>query len=233
MGVKTKLVATLLLICSLTFGQDQEASEAEAVEVIGFIVNSINKDPITAKITYESMPYGDKVGIFTGSNFTFRINDGSDYAIRVDAEGYTPYNGTIKIEGETESKIKKVVIELIPSGDGQEHVIRLDELIFAVRSDVITEKSHNELDQIVAMLSASDNMRIQLEGHTDWQGNAKQNLKLSERRVESVKNYIVKKGISKKRIKTKAFGGTKPLSRARDAESRKKNRRVEVRILTN
>ena len=228
MGVKVKFIAVLLMISSCGFAQEQQSPEA--VEVIGLIVNSINKDPITANITYESMPYGDIIGIFKGSNFTFRIEDGADYSIRVEAAGYSPYTGVVKNDG---SKIKKVVVELIPSGGNTEHVIRLDELIFAVRSHVITEESHAELDQIVAMLSASDDMRIQLEGHTDWQGNAKQNLKLSERRVEAVKNYIVNKGISKKRIKTKAFGGTKPLSRARDAESRKKNRRVEVRILTN
>jgi len=233
MGVKLKFLTVLLVISSWSFGQEQEESKPEPMEIIGFVVNSINKEPITASITYESLPYGDIVGIFNGSNFTFRIEDGSDYSIRVNASGFNPHTGVIKNEWEKGNKIQKVVIELLPSGTDTEHVIRLEELIFAVRSDVITEKSHDELDQIVAMLSTNESMRIQLEGHTDWQGNAKQNVKLSERRVNAVRNYIVEKGISKRRIKTKAYGGTQPLSRARDAESRKKNRRVEVRILTN
>lgn len=231
MGLKIKFLAVLLILGFWSFGQEKESPEP--IEVIGFVVNSINKDPIAANITYESLPYGDKIGIFTGSNFTFRIEDGADYTIRVDASGYSPYTGIVKNEWKKGNKIQKVVIELLPSGSNVEHVIRLEELIFEVRSDDITERSHNELDQIVAMLSASEDMKIQLEGHTDWQGNAKQNLKLSERRVNAVRDYIVSKGISKKRIKTKAYGGTQPLSRSRDNESREKNRRVEVRILTN
>ncbi|MEL7003520.1 MAG: OmpA family protein [Bacteroidota bacterium] len=232
MSAKLKFLTVLLVISSWSFAQEQE-SKPEPMEIIGFVVNSINKEPITANITYESLPYGDIVGIFKGSNFTFRIEDGSDYSIRVNAQGFDTHNGVIKNEWEKGNKIQKVVIELLPSGTKKEQIIRLEELIFAVRSDVITEKSHDELDEIVAMLSTNKAMKIQLEGHTDWQGNPKQNLKLSERRVNAVKNYIVDKGISKKRIKTKAYGGTQPLSRARDAESRKKNRRVEVRILTN
>jgi outer membrane protein OmpA-like peptidoglycan-associated protein len=70
-----------------------------------------------------------------------------------------------------------------------------------------------------------------LEGHTDSQGNPGSNLKLSQSRVEAVKKYLVKKGVSKKRVKTKAFGGTQPLRNEMTPEDRVMNRRVEMRIL--
>lgn len=76
-------------------------------------------------------------------------------------------------------------------------------------------------------------MVIQLEGHTDYLGPAKQNLELSEKRVLAVKDYLVSKGINKARIKTKAFGGTKPLSKEDTPEAHAANRRVEVRVLQN
>ena len=69
--------------------------------------------------------------------------------------------------------------------------------------------------------------------HTDTRGDAKLNLKLSEDRVESVRDYLVSKGVAKSRIKLKAFGGTMPLSKENTEEAHRLNRRVEVRVLEN
>ena len=81
------------------------------------------------------------------------------------------------------------------------------------------------------MMKENTRMVIQLEGHTDNQGNAKANMELSEDRVEAVKKYIVSKGIAKDRVKTKAYGGTQPLANEMTQEARAMNRRVEMRIL--
>jgi OOP family OmpA-OmpF porin len=75
-------------------------------------------------------------------------------------------------------------------------------------------------------------MIIQLEGHTDRQGGRRANLVLSENRVLEIKSRLVSAGINQKRIKTVAFGDRKPLSTENTEESRKLNRRVEVRILS-
>ena len=77
------------------------------------------------------------------------------------------------------------------------------------------------------------NNSIQLEGHTDFEGNATANLKLSLDRVEAVKEYLVGQGVRKKRVLTKAFGGTQPLTRERTDEAKARNRRVEVRVIRN
>ena len=103
----------------------------------------------------------------------------------------------------------------------------------SLRKSKINEESYSELDVVVDMMQENPMMVIQLEGHTDYQGDAKDNIKLSQERVESVKRYIVSKGIAKSRIKTKAFGGTMPLSRDNTPEAHRLNRRVELRILEN
>jgi OmpA-OmpF porin, OOP family len=56
---------------------------------------------------------------------------------------------------------------------------------------------------------------------------------LSQQRVDAVKNYLIAKGATTKRVKTKAFGGTQPLSRENTEEAHRLNRRVQVRILAN
>jgi outer membrane protein OmpA-like peptidoglycan-associated protein len=112
-------------------------------------------------------------------------------------------------------------------------VMRLNNLIFQVSKSKIDPDSYPELDVVVNMMKENTSMIIQLEGHTDYQGNANDNMRLSQLRVAAVKNYIVSKKIAKNRIKTKAFGGTQPLSREDTPEAHRVNRRVELRILEN
>jgi outer membrane protein OmpA-like peptidoglycan-associated protein len=76
-------------------------------------------------------------------------------------------------------------------------------------------------------------MIIQLEGHTDPQGDARKQMKLSKNRVEAVKKYLILRDVSGSRIKTVAFGGTQPISTAKTAEAHRLNRRVEMRVLEN
>ena len=69
-----------------------------------------------------------------------------------------------------------------------------------------------------------------LEGHTDNQGDWNENLKLSLNRVESVRDYLVMKGIPKGRIQIKGWGGIKPLKSNMTENRRKLNRRVEFTL---
>lgn len=112
-------------------------------------------------------------------------------------------------------------------------VIPLNNLIFEVTKSKIEPESYTQLNNVVEMMKENPKMVIQLEGHTDFLGNDKKNFKLSEERVEAVKEYLVKSGIAKSRVKTVAFGGTKPLSREDTPEAHRLNRRVELRILEN
>ena len=228
--MKRLISYTCIVFFSCTAIYKSAAQDSTVVLFNGTIVDASSQEPVDAKIKYESLPYGSKIGVFSGNTCTFNLEDNKDYMIVVKADGYTTYSTTIKYNEVQEGKIDKL-IELNPNGINR--LIRLDKLIFALGKANISPESHTELDQIVNMLEESVTMTIQLEGHTDFRGNAKENLKLSQKRVDAVKDYIVKQGISKKRINTLAFGGNQPLSRDNGAEARAANRRVEVRILTN
>lgn len=227
-----------VLFATLTFGavtsllaQFQSEDEREPISVSGLVIDSETRQPIEeAKVKYESLPYGSKIGVFTGSSFNFSLEDGNDYMLVVRADGYALYSSTVSVNENVGGKIERT-IELTPNGVNR--LIRLEKLIFALGKSEISKESFSELNDLVKMLEESETMTIQLEGHTDFRGNAKQNMKLSEDRVEAVREYLVDQGIAKNRIKTKAFGGSEPLSKASDAASRASNRRVEVRILTN
>jgi OOP family OmpA-OmpF porin len=74
-------------------------------------------------------------------------------------------------------------------------------------------------------------VRVRVEGHTDSTGDAKYNLGLSYRRAESVKNYLVSKGIDANRLSVVGFGEDKPLVSNKTRAGRAVNRRVEFKVL--
>ena len=77
-------------------------------------------------------------------------------------------------------------------------------------------------------MRAEPTLVVVVEGHTDSIGSDAYNMKLSQRRANTVRDYMVKKGISPSRIKTEAFGETKPIASNKTAEGRAQNRRVEI-----
>jgi OOP family OmpA-OmpF porin len=84
------------------------------------------------------------------------------------------------------------------------------------------------VDQAVDTLKANPTMRVSVEGHTDAIGSEAYNLKLSERRADAVRDYMVSEGIDPSRISTEGFGKTRPVADNSTAEGRAENRRVEI-----
>ena len=100
-------------------------------------------------------------------------------------------------------------------------------ILFDTGSDVLKPESGPTLRSIQTLLVEDPALRFSIEGHTDDVGGAKANGPLSERRAASVKTWLVKQGISEKRLETKGFGSTKPIDKNDTAEGRANNRRVE------
>lgn len=203
-----------------------QAQDSE-ITAEGKITDSRTNKGIKAGIRYSSIPTGSIFGRFSDSTFSFPIFGSSKYQITAEAKGYNPR--TVIVDPKDIDANKKIIrnIELTPAGQ----TIRLNHLIFAQGKSVIDPKSFSELDEVVQMMKENEKIEIQLEGHTDNQGSPKANLELSQARVDAVQKYIASKGVSKKRVKTKAFGGSQPLSNEMTPEARSLNRRVEMRIL--
>jgi outer membrane protein OmpA-like peptidoglycan-associated protein len=231
-----KLSFVFLFLTSLACAQSTDT----LIYAEGRIINAATKEPVTARITYQSLPYGNKVGVINNSAFSFPMFDAEKYALIVEAPGYATAKYMLDpAEANAERKVLKD-IELnsgVPAAEIKKHavgqIMRLDNLIFQLGKAKVSPDSYEELDIIVRMMKENKTMVIQLEGHTDYQGDPKDNMTLSKERVDAVKDYIVSKGVAKARIKTKAFGGTSPLSRDNTPEAHRLNRRVELRILEN
>ena len=93
----------------------------------------------------------------------------------------------------------------------------------------IKKNSFEEIDDMAAVMKQYPDLNVVIEGHTDNIGSAAYNKKLSQRRAEAVKKYMVEKGgIDAKRLTAKGFGLEKPIASNAIKEGRAKNRRVEA-----
>lgn len=232
----------LLGLLALSIGFIRAQSSDTTIFAQGKIVNASTKQAVIAKISFQSLPYGNKVGSRTGSEYSFPLFDNDKYAITVEAAGFETYKATVDPAKANSSRAVVNDIELmvsvvkpVESARAVGKVIPLNNLIFGQSSAKIGPSSYVELNSIAKELNDNPKMIIQIEGHTDVdrKDTAKKNMILSEDRVDAVKDYLVSKGVAKNRVKTKAFGGTQPIYTGTDVKQRALNRRVEARILEN
>jgi outer membrane protein OmpA-like peptidoglycan-associated protein len=109
--------------------------------------------------------------------------------------------------------------------------IILEGVNFETAKTTLLPEAMQILDQVAVSLATNPNTEVAIHGHTDNVGGAKYNMNLSSGRAESVKAYLVSKGIQAGRITTKGYGFTKPIADNTTAEGRAKNRRIEfVRV---
>ncbi len=231
-------LALLIAYTSATFAQAVDT----LIYAQGKLVNALTKEPVTGKISYQSVPYGSKVGMLSGSEYKFVMYDNERYSIIVQAPGFAQVkylldpasaNGERIVVQDIELGAPVSAAKVVETAHTAGKEMTLDNLIFDQGKAKIDAGSYTELNSLVKMLQDNPPMVIQLEGHTDNRGDPKELMKLSEQRVESVKTYLISKGVAKHKVKTKAFGGTMPLSQENTEVSHKMNRRVVVRILQN
>ncbi|EPX57790.1 putative internalin [Cystobacter fuscus DSM 2262] len=111
-------------------------------------------------------------------------------------------------------------------------IVILDKVYFATARDVILPKSFSLLKQVASVLKANPRIELlRVEGHTDNQGNDASNLRLSQRRADKVRAFLVREGIAGERLDAVGFGETRPVDDNKKAAGRENNRRVEFNIL--
>ena len=111
--------------------------------------------------------------------------------------------------------------------------IEIRNVFFETAKSQILEKSFEELNMLAALLVSASAMQIQINGHTDNQGNELMNKKLSEERAKSVADYLKSKGIAAERLTYKGYGSSVPVASNNNEEGRMQNRRVEFTVKRN
>jgi len=107
-----------------------------------------------------------------------------------------------------------------------------DTIYFDPNKTNITPMAAKALDKNGQILNGNPNIRVEIGGHTDGKGSAAANQKISEKRAQSCKKYLMDKfNIPEKQMITKGYGATKPVADNKTQEGRSKNRRVEFKVI--
>jgi outer membrane protein OmpA-like peptidoglycan-associated protein len=134
--------------------------------------------------------------------------------------------------GETSLIVIEVILQPAKVKVEKQRVVILEKVFFDYDKDTIMERSLPLLREVANTLRVNSGLDlIEIGGHTDNRGSASYNKELSQRRVESVRTFLIDNGVSSSRLVAKGYGESKPIARGSSEKTHAKNRRVEFNIL--
>lgn len=149
------------------------------------------------------------------------------------ATGYwTPADAVPGCDGPLTQPVAAAPVAVAPVPTAEKVTYAAD-AFFDFDKSIVKPEGKAKLDELIKALSGMDTEVIVAVGHTDWIGTDKYNQKLSERRANAVKAYLVSKGVPANKIFTEGKGKKQPIASNKTREGRAKNRRVEVEVVAN
>ncbi|TXI84486.1 MAG: hypothetical protein E6Q37_08285 [Crocinitomicaceae bacterium] len=210
----------------------------------GLVYDVNTKRPIPGKFSLIDVKTGKEVirsqaDLITGE-FMVSLPLNADYALSVEFEGYFNFSQNFNMTVAEGLESFKMDIPMIPLSSTE--AVLLDNVFFDLNKTNLLPESFVELNKLRDFLVKNPTYKIELSGHTDTRGDAKDNLILSEGRAKAVVEYLVKQGIAANRLVAKGYGETLPkISDATIAglktevekeKAHRKNRRTEYKIIS-
>ncbi|MDA3911785.1 MAG: OmpA family protein [Bacteroidales bacterium] len=174
--------------------------------------------------------------VYTGTSnadgeFTIKIPGADVYQIKIKGVGTNQDYHEMEIPALKENQaygVYELDIMFEPP-----RVFTLNNVLFDTGSATIKPSSNKELKELFDYMSLKPDLKVEIAGHTDDVGEAESNLSLSQQRADAVRNWLIRRGISTDRVIAKGYGETQPVASNKSDEGKQKNRRTEVRILSN
>ncbi|MEP6736330.1 MAG: OmpA family protein [Chryseolinea sp.] len=208
------------------------------VTVRGKIVDKATGKPLGAKVIYERLPDGKGLGVSQSNpetgEYEIRLPAGELYGLRTEADNKISESQSLDLRDIKNDQTIEKDFNLDPIGVAalaENSTILLNNLFFDLEKATLRPESFPELDRLVALMNEKPSMTIEIAGHTDVTGSEAYNLSLSKQRANAVAQYLKDKQIDKDRMTVLFFGETKPMESNDTREGRKRNRRVEFKIL--
>ena len=161
----------------------------------GSVVTSVGSDGITVETTTQD-----------DGSFRFMLKPGTDYVFIASREGYLKGKVRESTKGLDQSKEFDVTILL----SSTEEVIELPNIFYDFAKWDLRPESMVSLDNLVETLNDNPNVTIELMSHTDSRGTPADNQELSQKRAQSVVDYLISKGIASDRLQAKGYGESQP-----------------------
>lgn len=158
--------------------------------------------------------------------FEILLPEGDKYQIKIVGLGKEEEYSTLEIGSEEGYYEAEIEIGYEPPT-----IFRLEDLHFDVNKASLRPASFKALDNLAYVLKIKSNLKVEIAGHTDSDGDDNENMKLSQARAESVINYLITKGIAKDRLVAVGYGEREPIADNSTVAGKQENRRTEARIL--
>jgi len=167
-------------------------------------IDVYKKDPINGEPILIKSIMSDSLG-----RYNTEVEAGSDYFLMPRNKEYLSTKTNIPAKNLTRNTTISTIMVLKEKPKG---TIFIPNVLYDFDKPTLTSESKNVLDTtLFALMKANPELVVQVESHTDSKGSDAYNLKLSQKRAESVVQYLVSKGINAKRLTAKGFGESKPL----------------------
>ncbi|MCS6824904.1 MAG: OmpA family protein [Cytophagaceae bacterium] len=234
MDIKLLLIPLTMILCSrlVALSQDVQPDENNALfEIYVTDPDKIPEEGAQVFIESEDMSFKNSAITDVDGIAKLLVPEGKKYKFTVKKFGHTfEFNEYVEVAAKEGAYIieQNLNIKLI------RHYVRnynLDHMYFDVNKWDIKEESIPTLNKLVESLNKNKKLVIEIAGHTDNVGKDADNMRLSQRRANAIRDYLISKGISEKRLLAKGYGEKFPLVSNDTEEGRAKNRRTEIRVI--
>jgi len=221
---------TLSLLCfyCFSFGQTFEPKENEAL--LNVTVSDFSDKPRKGDIIIFE---GTNSGLtFTGTSdkdgkFSIVVPKNDTYIVKYREFTNNEEYARIEIPGGKGRTVSNITIKLeLPK------TYVLDNVFFDTGKATLKAESNEALNALYEVMQLKETLVIEIAGHTDNVGGKELNEKLSQERADAVRNYLIRKGIEPIRVTAKGYYYSRPIADNDTEEGRAKNRRTEVRVIS-
>ncbi len=210
-----------------------------------WLVYDQNGNPVTGSglIKWEDLLGGKKdIGEATidpqTGEYTLYVPLGKKYSLYPDIPGYYPDSKTVDLTNRKDARNIRIDFDLKSlygmktkrDKNGQLLAARVNNIFFDFDKYDLKPESDLELDRLVSFLGGNTGFAIEIAAHTDSLGSDDYNLKLSQKRAQSVVNYLIEHNVPKSRLVARGYGRSRPVADNATEDGRAQNRRVEFRI---
>ncbi len=174
----------------------------------GTIINDKTKIPVSyAQVELQGSD-GTNRRVKTDYDGVFKIelNENTDYFLIAEKDGFLRAKTSISTKGIKNDTTLKVQIFIKPI----DQIVQIPDIRYNYNDTTLRPESKVALDQLIELLRLNPDIKIEIMAHTDYRGTNEYNLKLSQGRANSVVAYLIKHGISPKRLVAKGYGEEKP-----------------------
>ena len=205
--------------------------EPKTLEYTFSVKDVSSKRKLRSKLTLKNENKDEIFESYGGG--TFKLRQGDQYEVLTSGDrGYLLASGKISVpvvaEGEEPPVIEEQAIEVAPITVGANLI--LNNISFATNSANLAPGSLLELDRVGEFMALNPSVKIEISAHSDDVGAAAFNQQLSQRRAQSVADYLKKKNVKEASMESVGYGEERPLVPNDSEENRAKNRRVELQI---